>query len=183
MKRLILLTVLLAGCAGASNPHDYNHNYDRYLNLTKPGEPLSAAVEQRAIERFMNFYTVFSAEIIEAGLRDLYAQDAYFRDGFREVVGLEEMFDYFVASTAGVDECRFVIEMPTVADGEYFFRWVMKLKLKRKPDEEIVAVGVSHVRFNLEGKVVFQQDYWDAGRLYERLPLIGSLVRWINRRI
>jgi steroid delta-isomerase len=28
------------------------------------------------------------------------------------------------------------------------------------------------------------RDYWDAaGELYEQLPVIGSLMRWLKRRI
>jgi steroid Delta-isomerase len=31
--------------------------------------------------------------------------------------------------------------------------------------------------------VVFHRDYWDAAEeLYEKLPVIGALMRWLKKR-
>jgi hypothetical protein len=37
--------------------------------------------------------------------------------------------------------------------------------------------------FNQDGKVVIHRDYWDAAEeLYEKLPVVGGLMRWLKRR-
>ena len=43
--------------------------------------------------------------------------------------------------------------------------------------------GASHLRYDAAGLVAFHRDYWDAAEeLYEKLPLIGSLMRWLKKR-
>lgn len=49
-------------------------------------------------------------------------------------------------------------------------------------DKAQVIRGVSHLRFNAEGKVVRHRDYWDAAEeLYATLPGIGWLMRRLKR--
>ena len=46
------------------------------------------------------------------------------------------------------------------------------------------SVGISHLRFDGDGKIVLHRDYWDAaGGLYEYLPVVGGLIRWIKGRL
>ena len=43
---------------------------------------------------------------------------------------------------------------------------------------------MTHVRFDDQGRVLFHQDYWDAGSVvYERVPVLGSLVRFVKARV
>jgi hypothetical protein len=37
--------------------------------------------------------------------------------------------------------------------------------------------------FSEEGLVSMHRDYWDAAQeLYEKLPLVGGLMRWLKQR-
>ena len=48
---------------------------------------------------------------------------------------------------------------------------------------EQVILGASHLVFDALGLVVLHRDYWDAAEeLYEKLPLVGGLMRWLKRR-
>jgi hypothetical protein len=39
------------------------------------------------------------------------------------------------------------------------------------------------VVFNEEGRVTMHRDYWDAAEeLYEKLPVVGALMRWLKKR-
>jgi type I restriction enzyme M protein len=43
--------------------------------------------------------------------------------------------------------------------------------------------GATHLVFNAEGQIELHRDYWDAAEeLYEKLPVVGSLMRWLKRR-
>ncbi|MBN2299157.1 MAG: nuclear transport factor 2 family protein [Deltaproteobacteria bacterium] len=149
------------------------------IELLKHGSP----EEDRAIRGFREFYSVFSAERIRASVREVYAENAYFRDGFREVRGLDNIEEYFLGTTEAVHECIFDIQDVAYNDGNYYFRWIMKLTLNRDKENPLETAGMSHVRFDASGKVIFHQDYWETAALYERLPVIGSIIRWVKKRI
>jgi hypothetical protein len=59
----------------------------------------------------------------------------------------------------------------------------MTLRLRRDPDNALVLPGMSHVRFDRQGMVVFHHDYWETLALFERFPVIGGVLRWIKSRI
>ena len=59
--------------------------------------------------------------------------------------------------------------------------WDFHLRLRSRP---VVIRGVTHLSFDTDGLVCLHRDYWDpAEELYERLPLIGSLMRWLKKRL
>ncbi len=151
----------------------------RHVATLKPG----SAEEEKALQAFRDFYRVFSGEKIRASLADLYSRDAYFRDGFREVRGVDAIESYFLSSTESFHECTFHIQDVAENGGNYYFRWVMTLVLKRDRDNPFQAVGMSHVRFDDTGKIIFHQDYWDTGIIYEKVPLLGRIITWIRNRI
>jgi hypothetical protein len=42
------------------------------------------------------------------------------------------------------------------------------------------SFGISQLKMNAQGKVVFQQDYWDSNNgLYRQLPIVGGVYRWL----
>ena len=133
-----------------------------------------------ALERFENFYQVFSEEVVRRDIRSVYAAQAYFRDPFKEVIGIDAIEEYFLKSAETVHECTFDITDIAVHEGNYYFRWTMHLITKRYKDKPIHAPGMSHVRFDEKGMVTFHQDYWDAGVVYEKVFLLGSVIRWIK---
>jgi limonene-1,2-epoxide hydrolase len=182
---LLLMSILaLAGCAGGK-PMTLE-NYYRALDNTDPKKAAllesRSAAEMKAIEKFYAFYEIFSEDRIRRGVRDLYAADAYFRDGYKEVEGIDNIEAYFIATTKAIHECTFDIQDWSSHEGNYYFRWIMRLRLKRDKDDLIEQVGMSHVRFNPEGKIVFHQDYWDTSVVFERVPVMGSVIRWVKER-
>ena len=43
--------------------------------------------------------------------------------------------------------------------------------------------GASHLVLDPQGLIVLHRDYWDAAEeLYEKLPVVGALMRWLRRR-
>jgi len=162
-------------------------NYYEALKKTDPRQiallKAGSDEEKKAVDQFKDFYRVFSLEKIRGNVRTLYREDAYFRDGFREAMGIDAIEKYFVSSTEAFWECTFDIQDVAVHEGNYYFRWIMTLVPKRNKDEHIQAVGMSHVRFDERGKIVFHQDYWDTGMIYERIPILGPIMTWIRQRV
>lgn len=184
---MIIFLVFISGCSSAKNNNgDYNMEYDKYIEKTSPMKNKTlvegSKEEQKAIDDFKNFYKVFSYEVIDKNIEKIYSKNAYFRDGYKEVTGIKDIKDYFLKSAKTVHECRFDIHDVAVDKGEYYVRWTMYLRLERKKDELIKAPGMSHLRFDEKGMIVFHQDYWDSSLVFERLPVIGFVLRWIKSR-
>ncbi|MBN2687499.1 MAG: nuclear transport factor 2 family protein [Deltaproteobacteria bacterium] len=162
-------------------------NYYEALKKTDPQQisyvKAESDEEKKALHQFRDFYEVFSEEKIRSSVRGLYREDAYFRDGFREVQGIDAIEEYFVSSTEAFLECRFDIQDVAVRDGNYYFRWIMTLVLKRNKDDPLETAGMSHVRFDEKGKIIFHQDYWDTGIIYEKIPVLGPIITWIRQRV
>jgi hypothetical protein len=67
--------------------------------------------------------------------------------------------------------------------GSAMLSWVMHMRHARlKPNETLALPGASVIRFR--ERVHYHRDYFDAGALiYERLPVVGGLVRAIRARV
>jgi hypothetical protein len=182
----LLEWTLVNGCT-ATRPADPLATYREALAATDPsrtpGVAPGSAAESAAVDRFVDFYKVFSAEVIRAKVHNIYAENAYLRDPFHEVRGIDAIETYFGNSTGAAEECTFEIQDVDGLRGNYYVRWIMHLKTKRDPQSPIEAVGVTHLRFDESGKVVLHQDYWDGGIVYERVPVVGWLIGKIKERI
>ena len=180
--------MLIYSCShDVSQKGTYMKNYYEALKKTNPQQisyvKAESDEEKKALNQFRDFYQVFSEEKIRSSVRGLYREDAYFRDGFREVQGIDAIEEYFVSSTEAFLECRFDIQDVAVRDGNYYFRWIMTLVLKRYKDDPLETAGMSHVRFDEKGKIIFHQDYWDTGIIYEKIPILGPIITWIRQRV
>jgi len=71
-----------------------------------------------------------------------------------------------------------------VAEGDaLFLTWDFQFRTRGAGAASLCIHGASHLRFDAAGQVVLHRDYWDAAEeLYEKLPLLGVLMRWLKRR-
>ncbi len=117
-------------------------------------------------------------------LGELYSDDVLFRDPLHEVHGLNEMRRYFAELYANVKALRFEFHgFDQVADGEGYLRWTMYYRHPRlRGGAEITVEGCSHLLWR--ERVYRHRDYFDAGALlYEHLPVLGSVIAWLKRRL
>ncbi len=137
-----------------------------------------------AVVRLVNFYESLTEQSL-AELSELYAADAYFKDPFNEVRGIEAIRGIFSHMFTALNLPRFVVQSSVVQGNEAFLVWEFRFAIKRyQPSLERVIRGTSHLKFDDAGRVSFHRDYWDAAEeLYEKLPLIGALMRWLKRRM
>jgi steroid Delta-isomerase len=113
----------------------------------------------------------------------IYAPDAYFKDPFNEVRGVPAIERIFRHMFAQVIDPRFVIHDAVIQGEQGFVTWDFRFRMRRFSAVEQVIRGASHLRFGAAGLVVFHRDYWDAAEeLYEKLPVLGGLMRFLRRR-
>lgn len=148
-----------------------------------PGMNPGSAIEKEALERFVDFYAIYSAAAIRNRIRDVYDEHAWFGDPYHSVRGIEEIERYFLAMAEPVASCSFTVDSIQRSGTDYYAHWTMRLVSKAAGDETIEAIGLSHVRFNDRGRIVFQQDYWDTSVLLDRLPVVGFWTRLVKGKI
>ena len=68
-----------------------------------------------------------------------------------------------------------------VAGDSVYVHWRMSYTLHvLGVDRPMASFGISQLKVNAAGKIIFQQDYWDSNNgLYRQLPRIGWLYRWL----
>lgn len=135
------------------------------------------------VARLVNFFETLSPSALSS-MRALYTEDAYFKDPFNEVRQLAAIEQIFEHMYEALDEPRFAVTS-TVAEGnQCFIVWDFMFRFKRFDTTHTQTVrGCSHLKFAADGRVCFHRDYWDAAEeLYEKLPMVGALMRWLKRR-
>lgn len=132
-------------------------------------------------------YCEFFERLVEDDLGRLaerYTADARFVDPFNDVRGVDAIRAIFAHMFDALDAPRFVI-VDAVADGDQcFLTWEFRFRLRRlRPGQALCIVGATQIRFAGDGRIALHRDWWDAAEeLYEKLPALGALMRWLKRR-
>jgi steroid delta-isomerase len=134
------------------------------------------------IDELIRFYHDLSPESVSR-FANFYSVDAYFKDPFNEVYGIAPIQRIFNHMFKQVAEPRFIVTDKVVDTNGAMLVWefCFRVKLWGKGETQVMR-GVSHLKFNPDGKVNYHRDYWDTGEeLYMKLPAIGSLMRGLRR--
>jgi limonene-1,2-epoxide hydrolase len=148
-------------------------------NTLKPDSP----EETMAIERVKAFFGDLSEENVRDNVRAVYAADVFFNDTVKTLRGLDSVEHYLLHTAKGVAECKVKFTDIARSGNNYYLRWIMTIRLDEKR-EPWISMGMTHMRFDRDGRITLHQDYWDsAAGIYEHLPAIGGLIRYVQRRI
>jgi ketosteroid isomerase-like protein len=117
-------------------------------------------------------------------LGEFYTDDARFKDPFNEVQGLAAVRGVFEHMFVALDAPRFVVTEAIVEGDRCFLVWDFRFRFKSFDRDMTQTVrGGSHLKFAPDGRIALHRDYWDAAEeLYEKLPAVGALMRWLKRR-
>ena len=116
-------------------------------------------------------------------LSHYYNATATFKDPFNEVAGIASITQIFEHMYRKLDGPCFVIHDRVVSGKDAFLTWDFVFRFKGGSAQQTVR-GASHLRFDDAGLISMHRDYWDAAEeLYEKLPLVGTLMRWLKRKI
>ncbi len=187
-----LLAVLITSTACSAAPRGgLEDHWMEYLETLRPLEVDDAAPEpgseeeRRAVERFQSLLSDFKAPDFRPRIRGVYAENVFFNDTLKTVRGVDEVEAYLAASAEAIEKGTVEFLDLAVKDGNYYFRWVMTIRFKRfARGEDKRSLGMTHVRFDRQGKVVLHQDFWDSsGGLFEHVPVLGWMLRRAKKRL
>lgn len=134
-------------------------------------------------ERLAEWYEALSPGSL-VQVAQYYAPKARFKDPFNDVQGHAAIQRIFSHMFMSLDQPRFVVTSRLEQGSQAFLVWEFYFRMKRwSTDVEHCIRGATHVQFDAEGQVIDHRDYWDAAEeLYEKLPVLGSLMRWLRKQ-
>jgi hypothetical protein len=145
------------------------------MSRSIPGDP--------RVLRIVQFFEQLSpADLPRFG--EYYIADARFKDPFNDVQGVPAIAAIFEHMYRAVEEPRFVVHESIADRAQCFLSWHFLFRFKRfAPASNQVIRGATHLHLASDGRIAQHRDYWDAAEeLYEKLPAVGSLMRWLKRR-
>ena len=129
-------------------------------------------------------YRRYLEDLSSATLGDLetyVTADVRFKDPFNDVRGVDAMRRVFQHMFENVQDVKFCAQDMASEGPMCFMSWRFEGKLRGNP---WIFDGASIIRFAEDGRVTEHIDHWDAGvNFYERLPIIGSLLAFLRRRL
>jgi len=135
------------------------------------------------IARMVGFFEEVSPHNL-GRLGEFYDPQARFKDPFNEVVGVPAIQAIFAHMFVQLDNPRFVVTNQVLQGNQGFLTWEFRFGFKNfKTSQTQTILGATHLVMNESGLITLHRDYWDAAEeLYEKLPVVGGLMRWLKRR-
>ena len=166
-----------------------NESYKTGLTASDPNNfqlpEVGSEAEQEIIKKVTDLFSTYTHANLSENLTKVYANELYFRDAFKEFTNSEDLLLYMLEGLKPLDQAEFVFNRVARVGGDFYFDWTMRLDFKKTPPntwEE--SIGVSHMRFNSKGEVIFHQDYWDPTDIvYRRIPIAKQLIRFVKGRM
>ena len=176
----VLLTTSLIIYACTRTPElKPNRTAEKYLSHLDSTSPTA---EHNVKVIFGKIFNDFKAGATESNIRSVYAENLYFNDTFKIIDNIDELVIYMIESAESVESTTVEILDILRGDKDYFIRWDMKMDLNimgKKSSSH--SIGMTQIRLNPNGKIVFHQDFWDSSEaFYEHIPIMGRFVKKVK---
>ena len=150
---------------------------------TSTAYPVSMPSHAPNIDRLVGFFESLTPNSV-ANMAAVYDPNARFVDPFNDVQGLAAIEAIFRHMFVALHEPRFVVTGQVVQGNQCFLVWDFHFRFKRFRQDTLQTIrGTTHLVFADSGLVSLHRDYWDAAQeLYEKLPVVGGLMRWLKKR-
>lgn len=115
---------------------------------------------------------------------DRVTEDVHFVDPFNDLRGRDRLGALLDKTYAELRKPRFTVHDAVIArmesgEGVGLIHWRLEWG-----EGEGTIEGTSRVVLEEDGRVRLHQDYWDpTGPIYERVPVLASIMRLIRRRL
>ena len=178
------LAVLAAGIWLVTRPADpkpYTEDYDAALARYSG----SVAATEHGIEHFGTVYANLASDGVANAVRELYADEIYFNDTIKTFRDRDELARYMGEMSKMLDRSEVEVEQ-VIRDGrDVFVRWSMHFEASAAGREvHSRSIGMTHLRFDENGRIVLHQDFWDpATGIYRHMPVIGYLLSHADQRM
>ena len=141
-------------------------------------------MSEERIDQFISDMNSLNFENVQDVLSNVYSDHINFVDPVKNINGIANLTSYFQNLYSRVNKCHFTLNNYISNGQRYSLQWVMQLQHKKvAKNQEIVLEGASFIQF-ADGKILYHHDYYDLGALvYERLPILGTVVKKVRHAI
>ena len=142
-------------------------------------------MNQDAVTAFQQLYQQLNRDTVSKTLlAQVYGDAIHFQDPFHQIYGLQALTDYFVSLYENVEYIEFDFGHCWYEDNHAFIRWQMHYRHPRINGGNTVSVDGGSELIWQDNRIIQHRDFFDAGQmLYEKLPLIGWLIRKLKERM
>ncbi len=136
-----------------------------------------------AVARLTVYFESLTPQSV-AQIGHFYTPQARFKDPFNEVQGIPAITRLFEHMFTALHEPRFTVTQQIVDGPQAFLVWEFRFRFQRFDTTTVQLIrGGSHLTLDSDGRISEHRDYWDAAEeLYEKLPGLGTLMRWLKHR-
>ncbi len=183
-----LTSLVVASCVSGPSSAGRVPEYNTALAAAHriPTVAAGSAEAEAALGRWKNLLADLTYDALRGQVLAVYADSLYFNDTLKTLRTGAAVEDHLLSTGKLLDSGS--VEYRTEfrdSLGDYYVRWEMRYAgPKLNGGEPIVTVGMSQLRFDEDGKVIFHQDYWDStSGVFEHLPVVGGPLRWLRARM
>jgi hypothetical protein len=143
---------------------------------------VSANLRSSLIKDLKDFYRDPRVANLD-GIDRLYTQDVEFHDPVHSIHGRLALKNYLKTLYTDNPDIQFTYLDDLISENSATITWQMRFSHKRlNKGRAIDLKGVTLIRFT--DRIYFHEDYYDLGAmLYQHIPVIGFLIRLVNRRL
>ena len=142
------------------------------------------------LERYINFLESISDSVPES-VAEVVAPHVHFRDPFNDLHGIAayklviaDMCENLAGLSITITHASEIQARDRESLSLAVIRWELSGNLIAFRHKPWRTQGYAELAFSDDQRLSRHFDYWDAaGGLYEHLPVIGGLCRWVRRRL
>lgn len=171
---LLMIALMLNACG-----HVEQNALQDYLALA-PAEP--DVIKNKRIQPLITLYNQIKQISLAEQIAETYAEKLFFNDTLVTLHNRQDLLKYLQHTQQQLDSMSFEVLGVQEKGDDVFVRWTMHTGFTvMGQSRNVQSIGMSHLRFNGDGKIILHQDYWDSMQgFYQHLPIIGGVLQWLK---
>lgn len=174
---------LLVGCMTTVKDSAYVDNYKQALQAESIDLEEAGISAEWVGQHFSSVMNHFKSSDVKERAKIAFAEQIYFNDTWHTHQNPKELGDYLQRTGEKVSFIEVLVDDVVISKTNAYVRWNMSIVVNEK-DKPINSIGMTHLRFNEDKKIVTYQDYWDGIEgFYRTLPVIGGVLEMIRKKL
>ena len=180
---LIILACSTTACAGRSSSE--NPSYPAAYRAALVATDASAPVRNEDLELFIKFLEGIGTPGSARAASELYSENIHFSDALILTEDKQVIVKHFSDLEAAGNQVKVTMHQKLISGNDVFLVWSMEARFTPIRTERISdSLGVTHLRFDENGRVILHQDFWDSTEgFFRHIPVLGSVVNSVKRRV
>ena len=145
---------------------------------------LSTMKQPTAFQQYLDCFAELTPTSLHSKLAPLLHDQIEFKDPFNHARNKADTLAIFEHMFATVHHPKFEILHACQEGRTGYVHWRFSFYASHKAKEASVLQGLSQIEMDDNGTICKHIDYWDpAEQIYQHLPLIGSVLKLIRRKL